>query len=303
MDLRKLPNLGALKAFEAAARLKSFSRAAQELYVTHSAISHQIRSLEAELGIVLFKREGKRIDLTDRGHRYAEQVRAALINLASATESIRSGDRDRRLVISVLPSFASRWLTPRIGRFIDLYPELDVELQSTHTLTDFNRDEVDVVLRFGDGDYPGVFVELLLDEAFFPVCAPTFNNGNLPKTPTDLANATLLRNDFEMWRCWFEAAGLDASSEPRRGVLYQDASHLIQAAAEGQGVALVRRSLAMQEIADGRLVRLFDVDAPSPWAYWFMCPRPLVETFRVRVLREWLHQEVIGFQAMYEPSA
>lgn len=298
MDLRKLPNLGSLKAFEAAARLESFSRAAEELFVTHSAISHQIRSLEADLGMALFKRDGRRISLTERGRRYAEQIRSSLFDIASATESIRSCDRERRLVISLLPSFAARWLTPRIGRFIELYPELDIELQSTNTITDFNRDDVDVVLRFGDGNYSGVFVEPLLDEVFFPACAPTFNGGKLPETPADLAGVTLLRHDYEMWSSWFLAADLEGWVEPRRGVLYQDASQLIQASMDGQGVGLVRRSLAMQEVINGRLVRLFEIDAVSPWTYWFICPQPLLETFRVRVLREWLHEEARQFRAM-----
>lgn len=213
MDLRKLPNLGALKMFEAAARLESFSRAAEALCVTHSAVSHQIRALEAELGMVLFKRDGRRITLTDPGRRYAERIRSALFEIAAATESMRTGDRERRLVISLLPSFAARWLTPRIGRFIERYPEIDVELQSTHVITDFNRDDVDVVLRLSDGNDPDLFVEPLLDEVFFPACAPTFNGGRLPKTPADLADVTLLRSDYEMWRAWFMAAGLEGWAE------------------------------------------------------------------------------------------
>ncbi|MFV8604874.1 transcriptional regulator GcvA [Ralstonia pseudosolanacearum] len=302
MDLRKLPNPGALKMFEAAARLESFSRAAEALCVTHSAVSHQIRALEAELGMVLFKRDGRRITLTDPGRRYADRIRSALFEIAAATESMRTGDRERRLVISLLPSFAARWLTPRIGRFIERYPEIDVELQSTHVITDFNRDDVDVVLRLSDGNDPDLFVEPLLDEVFFPACAPTFNGGRLPKTPADLADVTLLRSDYEMWRAWFMAAGLEGWAEPRRGVLYQDASQLMQASMEGQGVGLVRRSLAMQEIISGRLVRLFDIDAPSPWTYWFICPQPLLDSFRVRALREWLHEEVAQFRALYERS-
>lgn len=301
MDLRRLPNLGALKAFEAAARYESFSRAAEELFVTHSAVSHQIRALETELGTVLFKRDGKRLTLTQNGWRYADQVRAALASIATATDAIRSGDRERRLVISVLPSFAARWLMPRIGRFIERHPEIDVDLQSTHMITDFNRDDVDVVIRLGDGNYPELFAEPLMDEAFFPACAPTLNGGKLPKKPADLARVPLLRNDYAMWSSWFAAAGLKGWAEPRRGVLYQDASQQLQAAVEGQGVGLVRRSLAMHEVASGRLVRLFDIKVPSPWTYWLLCPEPLRDAFRVRALRDWLHDEVRQFQASYVP--
>src|SRR5690349_1724445 len=237
MDLRQLPALNALRAFEAAARHESFSRAADELFVTHGAVSHQIRALEAELGVSLFARDGKRVRLTETGRRYAAQVRSALMALADATCEIRAGDRERRLVVSMLTSFAARWVTPRIGSFIEAH------LQS----------------------------ELLLEEIFFPACAPTFNGGKLPQTPTDLAKVPLLRSDDELWRPWFDAAGLTDWPEPKRGVLYQDSSNLLQAAIDGQGVALTRRSLAMHEVAAGRLVRLFDIDGPSPWQYFFIC--------------------------------
>jgi LysR family transcriptional regulator, glycine cleavage system transcriptional activator len=303
MDLRQLPALNALKAFEAAARHESFSRAADELFVTHGAVSHQIRALESELGIALFARDGKRVRLTEAGRRYAVQVRAALSLLAEATQAIRAGDRERRLVVSMLSSFAARWVTPRIGRFIEAHPQWDVELQSTNQLTDFARDDVDVAIRFGFGHYPGLHVELLLDEIFFPACAPSFNGGKLPQDPRELANLPLLRSDDELWRPWFDAAGLNAMPEPKRGVLYQDSSNLLQAAMDGQGVALVRRSLAMHEIALGRLVRLFkDIDGPSPWRYYFICAPQRLQTERVRVFRDWVFDEVARFRRLYEDA-
>ena len=299
MDLRQLPALNALKTFEAAARHESFSRAADELFVTHGAVSHQIRGLEAELGIALFARDGKRVRLTDVGCRYAKQVRAALMALAEATREVRAGDRERRLVVSLLSSFSARWLTPRIGRFIERHPGIDLELLSTNSLTDFARDDVDAVIRFGLGSYPDLHVEPLLDEVFFPACAPTLNGGNLPKRPADLADFPLMRSDDGLWRPWFDAAGLQRFAEPKRGVLYQDSSNLLQAAIDGQGIALVRRSLAMHEIAAGRLVRLFDIDGPSPWTYYFVCPPQLLQTTRVQAFRGWLFDEVERFQALY----
>ncbi|BAN21928.1 transcriptional regulator GcvA [Caballeronia insecticola] len=300
MDLRQLPALNALRAFEAAARHESFSRAADELFVTHGAVSHQIRALEAELGLPLFARDGKRVRLTDRGRQYAAEVRAALVALADATRRIRSGDRDRRLIVSMLSSFSARWLTPRVGRFIEKHPEIDLELLSTNALTDFNRDDVDVAIRFGYGKYSGVHAEELLDEVFFPACSPNFRGGDLPREPRDLANVPLLRSDEELWRPWFDAAGLADFAEPKRGVLYEDSSNLLQAAIDGQGIALVRRSLAMQEILAGRLVRLFNVDGPSPWRYYFVCPAALLETARVQAFREWLVDEVDQFRLLYE---
>ncbi|MCX5541743.1 transcriptional regulator GcvA [Paraburkholderia sp. CNPSo 3076] len=303
MDLRQLPALNALKAFEAAARHESFSRAADELFVTHGAVSHQIRALEAELGVALFARDGKRVRVTDTGRRYAGQVRDALNQLAHATQEIRAGDRDRRLVVSMLSSFAARWVTPRIGRFIEAHPQWDVELQSTNSLTDFARDDVDVAIRFGYGHYPGLHAELLLDEIFFPACSPDFNGGKLPTDPRELAKLPLLRSDDELWRPWFDAAGLQDLHEPKRGVLYQDSSNLLQAAMDGQGIALVRRSLATHEITLGRLVRLFkDIDGPSPWRYYFICPPQRMQTARVQAFRDWVFDEVARFRRLYEDA-
>ncbi len=298
MDLRQLPALNAIRAFEAAARHENFSRAADELFVTHGAVSHQVRGLEEALGVKLFVRNGKRLCLTTTGARYAQQVRTALMMLADATRDVRASDRDRRLVISMLSSFAARWVTPRIGSFIERHPEIDVELQSTNGLTDFSRDDVDLAIRFGFGVYPGLHVEPLLDEVFFPACSPNLNGGKLPHTPADLVHYTLLRSDDELWRPWFDAAGLDALTEPKRGVLYQDSSNLLQAAIDGQGIALVRRSLAVHELLAGRLVRLFDIDGPSPWNYFFVCPRSSLDTPRVQAFRTWLLLEVERFRML-----
>lgn len=298
MNLRQLPALNALKVFEAAARHESFSRAAEELFVTHGAVSHQIRALEDELGSPLFLREGKRVRLTDVGCRYAKAVRAALITLADATREVREGQRARRLVVSSASSFSARWITPRIGRFIERHPHIDLELLSTNALTDFARDDVDVGIRFGTGPYSDLHVEALLDEVSFPVCAPTFNNGVLPKTPAELAaSPRLLRSDDQMWQPWFEAAGLAGVPEPRRGVLYQDSSNLLQATLDGQGIAMVRRSIASHELATGRLVRLFEIDAPSVASYWFVCPPPLWASARVQAFHAWLTEEVANFRA------
>jgi LysR family glycine cleavage system transcriptional activator len=298
MDLHQLPALNAIRAFEAAARHESFSRAADELFVTHGAVSHQVRALEAELGIALFVRHGKRLALTGAGARYAQQIRIALMMLADATRDVRASDRDRRLVISMLSSFAARWVTPRIGSFIERHPEIDVELQSTNALTDFARDDVDLAIRFGFGVYPGLHVEPLLDEVFFPACSPRLNDGVLPQTPADLGRYNLLRSDDELWRPWFDAAGLDTLTEPKRGVLYQDSSNLLQAAIDGQGIALVRRSLAVHELLAGRLVRLFDIDGPSPWDYYFVCPPARLNTPRVQAFRAWLQQEIERFKML-----
>ncbi|MBS6036136.1 MULTISPECIES: LysR substrate-binding domain-containing protein [unclassified Pseudomonas] len=146
------------------------------------------------------------------------------------------------------------------------------------------------------------FVEPLLEEAFFPACAPTYNGGRLPNSVEQLTQATLLRNDYSMWNDWFAQAGLPGQPEPCRGVLYQDASQQLQATVDGQGIGLVRRSLAMQEILSGNLVRLFEVDVVSSLQYWFVCPEPLHNSYRVRVLRQWLQEEVRLFRSNFESA-
>lgn len=299
MDLKHLPALNALRAFESASRHESFSRAADELFVTHGAVSHQIRALEAELGVALFLRNGKRVRLSDIGRQYATDVRAALLALADSTRRVRSGERDRRLVVSTLSSFSARWVTPRIGGFIERYPQVDLELLSTHELIDFGREDVDVALRFGTGNYPGLYCEELLDEVFFPACSPAFRGGDFPKTPLEMTTMPLLRSDDELWRPWFDAAGLTDTPEPKRGVLYEDSSNLLQAAISGQGIALVRRSLAMQEVLAGRLTRLFNIDGPSPWTYYFVCTHGSLATPRVQHFRDWIFDEAARFKQLY----
>jgi LysR family transcriptional regulator, glycine cleavage system transcriptional activator len=296
MDLSKLPNLNALRAFEAAARLESFSQAAQELFVTHGAISHRIRALEDALGVALFVRDGKRVRLTECGRTYAGQVRLAMLDIAQATQAVRAGERERRLIVSVLPSFAARWLMPRLGRFIERHPEVDFELKTATTLVDFRRDEVDVAIRFGTGDYPGLHAEPLMAETYFPACAPDYKHGKLPRRPADLLKAQLLRSDRELWHDWFVLAGMPDAPEPRRGVMYEDSSMLLQAALDGGGIGLVRRSLAQDDVASARLIKLFEIEAPSVWRYFLVCLPGTAQSPRVALLRAWLREEVARFE-------
>ncbi|MDO3546788.1 transcriptional regulator GcvA [Ralstonia pseudosolanacearum] len=292
----RLPPLGALRVFEAAARYESFSRAAIELFVTHGAVSHQMRTLEEELGVPLFERRGKRVTLTHAGRTYAERVRDALDQIAQATHQLRAGNRDNRLTISTMPSFAARWLTPHIGTFIERHPELEVELFSSPALVDFAREEVDVALRMGSGNYPGLYVETLLDDVFFPICSPTFNGGRLPRMPAEMAGMTLLRSEGEQWKPWFDAAGVEGFPEPRAGLMFQDSSLLLQAAAAGQGIALIRPTLAFNDLMAGRVVRLFDVTIPCPWNYYFVCPHGALQTPKMQAFRAWLLPEIAAFK-------
>jgi LysR family glycine cleavage system transcriptional activator len=294
-EMPRLPALNALRAFEAAARHESFSRAATELFVTHGAVSHQVRALEEELGQALFERNGKRVSLTPAGRLYAERVRDALLQIADATRVLQAGNRDKRLTISTMPSFAARWLTPRIGTFIEQHAELEVELMSSNTLVDFSRDDVDVALRMGNGDYPGLYVEKLLDDVYFPVCSPNFNGGRLPATPAELKGLKLLRGEGDPWRPWFNAAGVDLP-EPRKGLLLEDSSLLLQTAAAGEGIALIRSSLSYNDLQAGRVVRLFDVSVPCPWLLYFVCTPGALQATKVKAFRDWLMPELATFK-------
>ncbi|CAN5695828.1 transcriptional regulator GcvA [soil metagenome] len=290
-DFRRLPNLAALRAFEAAARHQNFSRAAEEIHVTHGAISHQVRALEEELGCALFTRNGKRLAITPDGQQFAEVIRKALYDIASAAEALSRRQLQQRLAITMLPSFAARWLSPRLGRFIEQYPDLEVSLQSSNHLSDFVKEGIDIGIRFGAGKYAGLQSEHILDDVYYPVVSPHFNGGNLPGTPQELAQSHLLRCHGEPWVDWFALAGLN-QPEPSGGVIFQDSSMLVRAALDGQGIALGRHTIVQNDLASGQLLRLFAIDLPCPSSYYLVYPARALEKPQVRAFREWLLQEI-----------
>jgi LysR family transcriptional regulator, glycine cleavage system transcriptional activator len=287
----RVPSFSALRAFDAAARHLNFSQAAEELHLTHGAISHQMKALEASLGVSLFRREGRRMLLTDAGQHFAARLRDVLGDLAAAVAEVAQRRDQKELTISVLPSFASYWLIPRLPSFHGRHPEIDVNIRATQALADFGRDGVDLAIRIGQGHWPGLVAEKLFDEEAFPVASPRFNGGALPKRPQDLAGAVLLRSERQPWTPWFRAIGLDWP-EPSRGPIYSDETLLIQAAAEGIGVALARGALVTADLASGRLVRLFPRRVPSRTAYYLVYPEAAGELPRVRAFREWIRAEV-----------
>jgi LysR family transcriptional regulator, glycine cleavage system transcriptional activator len=285
-----LPSFSALRAFDAAARHLNFSQAAEELRLTHGAISHQMKALEASLGVSLVRREGRRMLLTDAGQRFAARLRDVLGDLASAVAEVAQRRDQKELTISVLPSFASYWLIPRLPSFHGRHPEIDVNIRATQALAEFGRDGVDLAIRIGQGHWPGLESEKLFDEEAFPVASPRFNGGVLPKRPQDLAGTVLLRSERQPWTPWFRAIGLDWP-EPSRGPIYSDETLLIQAAAEGIGVALARGALVTTDLASGRLVRLFPRRVPSRTAYYLVYPRSALELPRVQAFRVWIRAE------------
>lgn len=284
----RLPPLHALRAFEAAARLESFSRAADELHVTHGAVSHQVRALEEFLGAALFARNGRRVALTADGRAFADRVRAALREIGEAANSFRRPERANRLTVSLLPSFAARWLMPRIGRFMAKHPEISVNVHASLALVDFERDEVDLAIRFGRGEWPRVQAEKFMDDEYFPVASPRFNRGRLPARPSGLAQFRLMTSDDEPWAPWFKAAGVKLA-EPS-GPIFSDSSMVVQAAVDGRGIALARRSIAEGDLAAGNLVRLFDVAIPASGSYYLVRPEG-PPSAKVAAFRAWMLEE------------
>ena len=289
---RRLPPLNAVRAFEAAARHLSFTKAAKELHVTQAAISHQVKALEAYLGLKLFRRLNRALVLTEEGQTYLPPVKRIFDHLYDATRRLTENEARGKLTVSVIPSFAARWLVPRLGRFREAQPDIDVRVAPSGHLVDFAREDVDVGIRYGRGHYPGLRVERLMTEDILPVCSPALLKGSRPlKRPSDLRHHTLLHDEGHAeWRTWLLAAGVD-DVDATRGTVFTDSGMLIQAAAAGQGVALARGALAADDLASGRLVRPFDFNLPAEFAYYIVCPEATADQPKVVAFREWLLQE------------
>lgn len=288
----RLPSLKALRAFEAGARHLSFTLAAEELAVTQAAISHQVKALEAELGVQLFRRYTRRLALTEAGRHLQPAVSEAFARIGQAVGELRQGGGARLLTVSLTPSFAAKWLVRRLSRFRQLHPDIDLRMLHTDDVVDFARDDVDLAVRWGRGGWPGVEVELLRPEEVIPVCSPALLEGAHPlRSPEDLAHHSLIHDyDHEDWQQWLGAAGL-THPEARRGAVLDETTVVIQAAIEGQGVALTDRSLVADDLAAGRLVVPFEIGLEGDWATWIVMPpgalkRPKVKAFRDFLLAE-----------------
>ena len=289
--LRRLPPLNALKAFEAAARSESFTRAAEELNVTQGAVSHQVKALEATLGIKLFHRERQRLAMTEAGRDYLAVVRDALDRIAVGTERLVQRQSAGVLTVSTSPDFAAKWLVHRLGRFAERHPAIDLRISATAQHVDFAREEVDLAIRHGDGDWAGLDVTRLCSEQLFPVCSPKLVSGrNRIAKAADLLKFPLLRlDDWKTWTRWFEAAGV--SDPVANGPILNRASMLIDAAVDGQGVALARTALAAWDLINGRLIRPIDVALRMSNTYWIVCPKVTASVPKIATFRNWLLAE------------
>ena len=284
----RLPPLTALRAFETAARHLNFSRAAEELSITHSAVSHQIKALEEHLGVKLFKRSGRAMLLTSDGQRLYVHVREAFSRLQRGVAELRADARRSSLTVSVLPGFAARWLVPRLPEFNRHHPDMDVNLRATLELTDFSREEVDLAVRFGAGSWPGLTAEKLLDEDIFPVCSPRYRDGRLPRTPEELLECTLLQDVYEPWEQWFRAVGVTPPAS-FHGPGFSESNLLLKAAVEGQGVALALGVLVQAELKTGELVQCFP-GLRARYAYYLVHPQQDPLPPKVTAFKAWLKE-------------
>lgn len=281
---RQLPPLHTIAVFEAAARHNNFSKAADELCVTHSAISHHIKHLEEYLGVRLFVRLSHAVALTNEGRSFLIEVKSALETLEAASSRISRSERTRMLRVNVLQPFAGNWLVGRLEQFLGDHPEIDLEIEATQREDARALEDIDISVRYGKGNWKGADFVKLLDVDLFPVCSPSYLEkiGEIQR-PEELSKAILLRHSMEPWDTWFQAVGLQ-SAKPVMGPLFSDARIMLDAAASGQGVALARSVLAEKDIQAKRLVRLFNVTVPAPGAYYVLFrpgsrSRPEVDAF------------------------
>lgn len=290
--LRRLPPLNALKAFEAAARHESFTRAAEELCVTQGAVSHQVKALEAELGIKLFNRERQRLIITEAGREYLTVLRDSFDRIAVGTERLIQRQSSGVLTVSTSPDFAAKWLVNRLGRFAEAHPGIDLRISATLHHVDFAREDVDLAVRHGDGSWPGLDVARLSTEQLFAVCSPKLLKGRQRITkPSDVLKFPLLHlDDRKDWAKWLEAAGV-TNAELSHGPVLNRASMVIDAAVDGQGIALARTTLAAWDLINGRLVRPLPETLRLSKTYWIICPKATSTLPKITTFREWLLAE------------
>jgi LysR family glycine cleavage system transcriptional activator len=294
-----LPPLSALRAFEAAARLKSFSKAAVELNVTPAAISHQIHALEADLGVRLFDRRSRAVELTASARLLLPGLSDAFTGIQASVRRLHAHNDTGTLTVTASPSIAGKWLVPRLHRFQEQHPAVDVRLSATDNMVDLTRGDFDMGLRYGTGRYPGLHVELLLQNEVFPACSPRLLEDGPPlRTPDDLRHHQLIHIDqatdryplAPTWPMWLKAAGvgdIPTNSGPTFSIGYMG----MDAAIAGHGVVLAYSTIAAADIAAGRLVRLFSLALPDLFSYYIATAPGALERPKVRAFRDWLRHE------------
>ena len=293
-----LPPLNALRAFDAAARHLSFKKAAEEMHVTPAAVGHQVKVLEEFLGVALFRRLNRAVALTDAGQACLPDLREAFDRISTAVDRVRALEKRHVLVANVVPSFAVKWLVPRLTRFQDRHPQITVRIETTTDVVDPVRDGVDVAIRYCDGVERNLRGEILFGEEVAPVCAPELLEGTHPLgRPDDLRHHTLIHlaggstdPSYPTWEAWLRGAGVNGI-DVKRGLHFSQTLTAAQAALDGQGVALLGQTCLLDDLAAGRLIRPFTLGFTASFACWLVCPGALFDQSKVRAFRTWLREE------------
>jgi LysR family transcriptional regulator, glycine cleavage system transcriptional activator len=298
--IEHFPGLRSLRAFDAAARHLNFSRAAEDMGVTPAAISNQIKELEDQLRVSLFQRTSRSMRLTMEGEILYAAAHESIEVLTRALHRVRRVANQNQLRVTSTPSVAAKWLMPRLDRFLQSFPGADVRIDVSNMLVDFDRDDVDVAIRFGSGKYPGLQSDLLFQDSLFPVCSPKIITAQKPlRTPRDLLKHTLIHLEWDAqgqpwpnWRMWMQAAGITDFDETA-GLHFGMTSLIIQAAVDGHGVALGDSNLVADDLAAGRLVKPFELSLKAPASFsYFVITRPDVKPGSiVEAFRDWLLAE------------
>jgi LysR family glycine cleavage system transcriptional activator len=283
--MRKLPPLNALKSFEVAARHLSFTKAAEELFVTQAAVSHQVKALEDFLELKLFIRRNRSLLLTEEGQEYYLELRDIFEQLAQATDKLRLVSERGALTVSVPPSFAILWFVPRLSSFREEHPDMDIRIKAVDEISGSLTDDVDVAIYYGDGRWPGVKAYQLHEEYLWPVCSPLLLNKANIKEPIDLFKQTLLHDETRnAWKDWFQLVGLPQYNGP----VFSHSSLALQAAVHGQGIALANNVLVKSEIDSGHLVRIFPQALQRNKAFYLVCRDNQAEIGKIATFRQWL---------------
>jgi LysR family glycine cleavage system transcriptional activator len=288
--MARLPPLETLRVFEVACRHGSYSEAARELHVTHSAVSQRIRQLEEELGLTLFERQGNRMVPTSSGLRLQAGVKNAFSELSASLGTVKTHQTEAEVTVSLLPVMAARWLVPRLPRFKARFPRINLHVKTGQALANFKSDGVDIAIRFGSGDWKGLRAIKLLREEFFPVCSPSFNGGRLPRDPISILSEPLLIDRNLSWRAWFKSAGMKLDREIT-GTSFTDTNALMEAAVTGQGIALGRLSFARSDILAGKLVRLSEHSLRVSYCHYAVYPISSESNPALVAFRDWLIEE------------
>ncbi|MBL8831367.1 MAG: transcriptional regulator GcvA [Rhodospirillales bacterium] len=297
MATSRLPPLNGLRAFEAAARHLSLTKAAEELGVTQAAVSHQVKGLEEALGTKLFQRLTRALALTSAGSALAPELNAAFLRIATAVDRAREREAKGIVRLSLLTTIALTFLVPRLGRFAAKHPAIELRLETSARLVDFDREPMDAAIRYGTGDYPGLHADRLFDDSLTPLCSPAL--AKRIRKPEDLLGHLLLDDHiaYDEWGLWFAAAGVTVRQPRRRSAVFDSTRVAVEAAMEGMGVALGAPFLFSAEIASGRLVRPLPLVVPAGRSYWLVCRRQDVERPSIKAFREWLLEETEALRA------